>query len=96
MLAAWGLVLLRRDYPPRLVLTIAGWIAACGVFLAFGIVTPVDMRHYLAVIPAVAAAGGLALEHGWNGRRPARAAAAGLAAWAGVIFLHTWWSTLSG
>ena len=96
ILAAWGLVLLRRQYPSRLVFTIAGWIAACGVFLLLGVVTPVDMRHYLAVIPAVAAAGGLALEHGWNGRGVARAAAVGLAAWAGGIFLHTWWSTLSG
>ena len=96
ILAAWGLVLLRRRYPARLVCTIGGWIAACGVFLVLGILTPVDMRHYLAVIPAVAAAGGLALEQGWNGRGAARAAAVGLAAWAGGIFLHTWWSTLSG
>ncbi len=96
ILAAWGMVLLRRAYPLRLVCTIAGWVVACGVFLVLGILTPVDMRHYLAVIPAVAVAGGLALEHGWNGRGAARTAAVGLGAWAGAIFLHTWWSTLSG
>jgi hypothetical protein len=96
MLAAWGLGQLRRNYPPRLVFTIAGWIAACGLFLVLGIVTPVDMRQYLAVIPAVAALGGLALEDGWNRPGMPRVMVTGLAAWAGAIFLHTWWSTLSG
>jgi hypothetical protein len=96
ILAAWGMVLLWREYPSRLVCTIAGWTVACGIFLVLGILTPVDMRHYLAVIPAVAATGGLALEHGWNGGGVARPAAIILAAWAGGIFLHTWWSTLSG
>ena len=38
-----------------------------------GIVTPVDMRHYLAVIPALAAAGGLAFAHGWHRAGTARA-----------------------
>ena len=95
ILAAWGLTVLRRGYPPRLVLTLAGWIVACGVFLVLGIVTPVDMRHYLAVIPALAAAGGLAFAHGWHRAGTARATAALLVTWAGAIFIHTWWSTLS-
>jgi hypothetical protein len=95
ILAAWGLSLLRRGYRSRLVLTTAGWIVACGLFLVLGIVTPVDMRHYLAVIPAIAAAGGLAFAQGWNGAATARAAAALLATWAAAIFIHTWWSTLS-
>ncbi len=95
ILAVWGLGVLRRGYPPRLVFTIAGWIVACGAFLVLGIVTPVDMRHYLAVIPAFAAAGGLAFAHGWNSAGMTRAAAALLVSWAVAIFIHTWWSTLS-
>ena len=32
-------------------LATAGWMAACLLFLAIGILTPVDMRYYLAALP---------------------------------------------
>jgi hypothetical protein len=34
--------------------TLAVWLVVCGSFLVIGIVTPVDMRHYLAALPLLA------------------------------------------
>ena len=49
-------------------LAAGGWILTCGLFLVLGILTPVDMRYYLAAIPALAlfaaAAGSIAWTSG--------------------------------
>ena len=58
LLAAWGARWLWRPVD-RLSLAIGGWTLACGAFLALGILTPVDMRYYLAAIPVVALVAGL-------------------------------------
>ena len=66
-----------------------------------GIVTPVDMRYYLAAIPACAAAAGLGAAWAWDSglpnpsrRRLLRLGAiVGLAATV-AIGLHSWWSVL--
>ena len=37
----------------RLTLVFEGWMLSCLVFLLIGILTPVDMRYYLASLPAL-------------------------------------------
>jgi hypothetical protein len=94
ILAAWGGTMLPAAPARRMALVVGGWVLACTLFLVLGIVTPVDMRHYLAVIPALAVAGGVAVAQGYGSGRLERALAVALLGWAVAIFLHTWWTTL--
>ena len=55
-------------------LLIFAWVGAAAVFLAVGILTPVDLRHFYAAVPAVAVLCGLGAS--WLWRRGAWAAAA--------------------
>jgi hypothetical protein len=66
----------------RLGLALLGWTASCLLFFVIGIATPVDMRYYLAAIPAVAIAAAAGASWMWTKGGPARAAAAVLLAWA--------------
>jgi hypothetical protein len=95
-LAAYGVAVLagqhRRD---RLALALAGWGAACVAVLALGVLTPVDMRYYLAAIPAVAAAAAIGGACAWQQGTRARAATAALLAWAALDGLRGWWSTFA-
>src|SRR5260221_1881281 len=50
----------------RLTLTLAGWTLSCLVFLTIGILTPVDMRYYLAAVPALAIAAGYGAAWAWD------------------------------
>ena len=80
VLGAWRIYVRRaRD---RATLAIFGWTATCVLFFVIGIVTPVDMRYYLAVIPALAVAGGLGASWLWIAGTPHRIVAIGLLAWA--------------
>ena len=45
-------MLARARATDRLTLALTGWILSCAVFLVIGVLTPVDMRHYLAAVPA--------------------------------------------
>jgi hypothetical protein len=64
VLAAAGLpILWRRDLTG---LTVAGWLASAAGFLALGVLTPVDMRYYLAAFPAVAMLGGFGAARAWR------------------------------
>jgi hypothetical protein len=95
LLAAWGTrILWRRGGNRPLTLTIGGWALACGAFLILGILTPVDMRYYLASIPAIALAGGFGASAGWYAGGTARAASAALLTWALVQGVRGWWSTI--
>lgn len=84
----------RRGARDRLTLAVAAWVSACAMFLLVGVLTPLDLRHYLAAIPAItllAAAGASSL---WRSGGPARAIAALLLAWAVWIGVQTWWETM--
>ena len=48
--------LVARSARDRLALALLGWTASCVMFFIIGVITPVDMRYYLAAIPAVAIA----------------------------------------
>jgi hypothetical protein len=84
----------RRGLRDRLTLALGGWGLACVLFLVLGVLTPVDMRYYLTIIPALALWGGVGGAEWWRAGPPWRAAAALLLAWAVWIGVGTWWSTL--
>jgi len=89
----------RRGRHERLVLAIAGWVVACVAFLVIGIVTPVDMRYYLASLPALSVAAGFGASQAWGVGRGSnrvfwRLAAALLLAAAISTGVHGWWAAL--
>jgi hypothetical protein len=95
-IASAGAVLLwQRGARDRSTLTCAGWLAGCLLFWVLGIVTPVDMRHYLAAIPALAVIGAAAAAIAWTSGTPARFATGALLGWSVFAAVHAWWSTLS-
>jgi hypothetical protein len=95
LLAGWGArtLWLRCGRRP-LTLAVSGWGLACAAFFVLGIVTPVDMRYYLASIPAIALAAGSGASAGWYAGGAARAASVALLAWALVEGVRGWWSTI--
>ena len=100
LLASLGAVVLSRTRSrDRLTLTLAGWTMACAVFLVIGVLTPVDMRYYLAAIPAIAIAAGDGAAWAWRDAWPQHrtlwrvTAAVLLAATISTAF-HNWWNAL--
>lgn len=90
-LALWGAAALwHRGARDRTTLACAGWTLACLLFLVIGILTPVDMRYYLAAIPVVAIAGALAAAFAWTSKGPRRVIAALLLVWAAVGGVNAW------
>ena len=90
VLAACGaLQLYRHGARDRLTLATAGWALSCTLFLIIGIVTPVDMRYYLAAVPAVAVVAAAGVGALWRPRRDpdrgARTARRGLLEWSGNV-----------
>jgi hypothetical protein len=83
----------------RLTLAVTGWTLSCLAFLLIGILTPVDMRHYLAAVPAVAIVAGYGAAWAWREswaphRTLFRAAAAVFLAGAIYSAFHNWWNAL--
>ena len=95
ILAAWGAVsLYRRGARDRLTLALGASAIACIAFMVTGIVTPVDMRHYLASLPTIAIAAGAAVSHNWSSGGRGRVAAVTLLAWLIWIAVTVWLRTL--
>lgn len=96
-LAAAGATWFRkRRQQDRLSLTLTGWSAGCAAFLVLGVVTPVDMRYYLAYFPAVAMLAAIGASWLWRGGAIHRALAVGLLAWAVLIGVAEWLRPLTG
>ena len=100
VLALFGVVALtKRPSTDRLAIVLTGWTASCLLFLVIGILTPVDMRYYLASVPALAIAAGYGAAWAWKEAAPAHrtvwrvAAAAFIAATISGAF-QNWWNTL--
>jgi hypothetical protein len=100
LLAILGAVPMMSRYGRhRLTLALGGWTMSCGIFLVIGVLTPVDMRYYLASLPALAIAAGGGVAWAWHDTSRARraiwrvAAALFLAAAVSTGF-HNWWSAL--
>lgn len=79
----------------RLSLAIGGWGLACTLYLLLGVLTPVDMRYYLAATPAIALLAGAGAFRGWQEGRPGRAATMLLLSWAVWIAVQTWWHAVA-
>jgi hypothetical protein len=98
LLALAGAVDMARRRRDRLSLALGGWLLACGLFLVLGVLTPVDMRYYLAALPAIAVAAAAGAAWAWQGwpayPRLSRAGAAALLAAAVSIGVRGWWQTL--
>jgi hypothetical protein len=95
-LAAAGAGLLwQRGARDRVTLACAAWLTACAAFWLLGILTPVDMRHYLAAIPAVAVLGAAGAAIAWTKGTTPRIATAVLLGWSVIAAVHAWWSTLT-
>ena len=58
--------LMRKPRPDRLALTVSGWALSCLLFMAIGILTPVDMRYYLAAVPVLAITAGCGASRAWT------------------------------
>lgn len=84
-----------RAAADRLTLTVAGWALACALFLVIGIITPLDMRYYLAAIPAVAIVASVGASRGWDAGLEWRAATGVLLAAAAIAGVHNWWNVLN-
>src|SRR5262249_61200794 len=83
----------------RLTLVLAGWMMSCLAFLALGILTPIDMRYYLAALPVLAIAAGSGAAWAWDDgwplyRRQWRLGAAVFLAGTISTGFHHWWSVL--
>jgi hypothetical protein len=85
----------RRGSRDRLTLATAAVVLSCTLYLVVGILTPLDMRYYLAVIPAVALLAGIGASGWWQAGNSRRIAAALLLAWIVWTGVETWWSTLA-
>jgi hypothetical protein len=85
----------RQPLTDRLTLALQGWAFACVLFLVIGVVTPVDMRYYLAAIPVVAAAGGLGASAAWSAGGLLRGLCAAFLIWALVSGVVGWWAAIA-
>jgi hypothetical protein len=95
LLAAGGTIhLWRKGVRDRLGLSLGGWALACLAFLLLGVITPVDMRYYLASLPAVAIVSAVAFSEGWQRGGSSRALVLGLASWAAWIAVRHWLGAL--
>lgn len=94
-LASWGAASLwRRGARDRTTLVASGWLVTCGLFLVLGILTPVDMRYYLAAIPALALFAASASAIAWSSVGLSRGVALTLLGWTVLVALRAWWDTL--
>ena len=85
----------RRGLRDRLTLALAGWSATCAAFLLLGVLTPVDMRYYVAALPAIAVAAAAGASSLWAAGGHRRLAAGALLGWCAGIGIRTWWTTLA-
>ena len=84
-----------RALADRLSLTVAGWLLACLAFLLLGVLTPVDMRYYLAAIPAIAILAARGAARAWERGLYWRAAAMVALAWAVASGVQVWWEAIA-
>jgi putative effector of murein hydrolase LrgA (UPF0299 family) len=84
----------RGESRDRLSLAVAGWVSTCAVFLLLGVLTPLDMRYYLAVIPSLALLAAAGTSWGWRAGDIPRLGVMVLLLWVVWIGVGTWWNTL--
>lgn len=92
IIGAWRIT--ARGAADRLTLTVAGWLLASALFLVVGVLTPVDMRYYLAAIPAIAIVASVGASRGWDAGLEWRAATGVLLAAIAIAGIRNWWAGL--
>lgn len=93
----WGLVVLaviggwrqaRRGARDPLSLMLWAWTGTCAVFFVLGVLTPIDLRYYLALFPALTVLAARAVTDGWQAGPSARL-------WIGLVFAWVVWTGAS-
>ena len=94
-LAFVGLVALTGRRPlDRFARVMLAWVVTCAAFLVLGLLTPIDMRYYLAVYPALAVLGGSGVQWALARGPLAAAGAVVLVGWSCVSAATYWVSWL--
>jgi hypothetical protein len=83
-----------RTLRDRLALTILGWGLSCALFMAIGILTPMDMRYYLAAVPIVALTAAYGASRAWQHSAAWRGGAVLLLASVVAAGISSWWNSL--
>lgn len=97
LLAIAGTIAILRDRRSSPIATLLGmWLAACGLFMVVGIVTPVDLRHLLAALPAIGILAAIGFASLWRAGMAARIAGVAAAAWMVWGAAISWTSSLAG
>jgi hypothetical protein len=97
LLAIAGTIAILRDRRSSPIATLLGmWLAACGLFMVVGIVTPVDLRHLLAALPAIGILAAIGFASLWRAGMAARIAGVAAAAWMVWVAAISWTSSLAG
>jgi hypothetical protein len=89
--AAIGFGALWRTRPsdPLTTLLVAWW-ATCLLFVVIGLLTPIDVRYYLAVVPPLAILGAQSVGTMWNRGGIRQGLAAAIILWSVIAGLHYW------
>jgi len=96
LLAIYGAVALRSVAPhDRLRLVLAAWAGSCLAFLVLGLLTPIELRYYLAAIPVVAMLVGLAWSRVWHRHPRWRIALVALTGWMVWVGAAAWVARLA-
>ncbi len=85
---------IRRDRSSTAIVA-GAWMVACVIFLILGIITPVDMRHYLAAVPIVAALSAIGFVIVWRKGTLWSIAAGAAALWACWIVGASWYGVMN-
>ena len=87
--SAWG-----GDRAARAISIVAVAVLTGAAFLLLGVLTPVDMRYYLAALPAVAIAAAAGASDGLARGGATRAVSVAMLLWSAWLGVSTWWTTL--
>lgn len=74
----------------RLIRLLAGWTGACIAFLVLGVVTPVEMRTYFALFPALAITAAFGCVWAWRRSTVLRVGVVLLVGWAAWVGVAQW------
>lgn len=97
VLAAAGAIRIARDRSPSPIrMLVVMWLAACGLFMIIGIITPVDLRHLLAALPVIGMFAAIGFASLWRSGPAGRLAAVAAAVWMGWVTAISWVGMLGG
>jgi hypothetical protein len=95
-LAVAGLIrLLQQRARDALSLATIAWVVTCAAFFVLSLISPIDVRYYLGVAPAMCVLAARALHDARERRAAIRMTAIGLYVWAvvwGVVYWFAWFS----